>query len=313
MENEKNVSSLGSIKVTPFGERPWNNEKKIGELETKKRIKGKKAVIHPLFERFSIMCEEDQWKSLFYQCSLGNFPKGFMYKDSALQFKHKKKTEIIMLPSIVSNVENKDVENKDVENAINSALDLCISFFKEHRGYWAEKKGEDGGEGVAVNTNETDVYTQWNHIKMKHIKENYIASFLSKMKEKYSLSNLEFLQLKKEICMGTIKNYIHQHNIVLEDNQISSINGLEFNEKDRLFYFDTSKMKKITRSSSKRHKEEDEEESTSLRFKKKTKTIDYAQQWYKYITSFVSQGHKNGEHTNANDATADDTVAETET
>lgn len=298
IEKTVEVNTLGLVRATPFSERPWNNANAVSDSELKKRSKGKKPIIHPLFNVFAELCVEEQWNSLFSQCAIGNFPRGFLYKDTALQFKHKKKTETIML----------------FDKSDGDALQICISFFKEHRGYWAKDRNDEKDPTNILNIGVSmEIYTQWSHIKRKHIRENYISFFLSELKEKYALTNLEFLQLKKIICIGTIKNYMNQHNIHLEENQISTIYGLEFDETNRLFYFDESKMKKISRSSSKRYKDQpinkNESGQTALKFRKKIKIINYETQWVKYIDSFMSMGHKN---TTASDATVDDTNAETE-
>lgn len=179
------------------------------------RIRGKKELLYPIFEKCSNIVTDEYWKSFYEDLSFGKTPKCLYISNDTIYTTNKKK-------SFTYSFVNKDehVIVKELHTLILQNTNLC-----SNRDL---KKKKADIETTRKKIEKTNKITKFSMIKSKNTKELLISNFVIDMKYKYNLSWAQSQLLLSTISIAFIcKNLISQ-DVIYENNKIKSINGLRF-------------------------------------------------------------------------------------
>lgn len=177
-------------------------------MDTKK-TKVPKKIVHSIFKKMSEQTNNDFWKQIFEQCSIGKFPKNTSYKDSKLVFRKGKQISMMDFD-----------ENVDIEEAI----ELALKFFK-HSGLINTSNEENQLNDKNVDDMEIEIYNSWKDVKKKNVKENLLSSYMLKLKRKLNLTPKEFSLLESKISLANLFKYINYSTVIMECGKIKEILG----------------------------------------------------------------------------------------
>jgi hypothetical protein len=168
------------------------------------------------------------WKSLFEDAATGKFPRNFKFNDNILSYRNKNKTIELKIPS--------DLEEADVlvKNFIyDNASIISPEDLKKRRAEEEEKM-------ALLSTSEI---TSWSQIRSDKQQYLLISIFVENIGKVYNLSMDEKLGLIQKIKIGILAGYFNSSNIIISENQIMQIEGLEYNTDDKDFHINTSNCK----------------------------------------------------------------------
>ena len=187
---------------------PWLSNSKPA------RSKVNTNTMYPLFIKFSEYVDDPYWKSIFLDSAKGKFVKGFTYNNNTLVYRTNGKS--IILDENLNTI-NKIIDFIRTNTGIRSPMDL-------------EREKDYEREHQAINVN----MNNWSKI-LKFNKKLIIIEYVTKMRKLYNLTQEETDQLSTLIYMNMNEDVIKK-NIVLDDNNISKINGLEWDPVKRKFF-----------------------------------------------------------------------------
>ena len=175
-----------------------------------KRRGRNKQVVNKIFEECIEYTNDDFWKELLLDASKGRFPKGFMFKDSYLNFRKKQTSSPIrvLIP----------------DDPI-SAVRVFMDFLKEHKNIYSDNDAE---------------YMTYNNMITSSITENEnsrpfddstmifdyveLCTKLWKMNKRYSKSYHD------TIVLGIKLGVITRNHVFYNDGAIMRIDGIEFDK-----------------------------------------------------------------------------------
>ena len=180
-------------------------------------------VIYPIFMKFSEHVDDPYWKSILINCAKGKFPKGFIYNDNILLYR--------------PNGESVNID--DTGESINIFIDFIRSNAKIRSKMDLDReKDYEKEQQIGKNVK----FEEWGKIKSKFNKRLLIIEYVTKMKNLYDLSQDESDQLTTLINMNMNEEII-KRNIIIQDNNISGINGLQWDPISRKFYLEGENRK----------------------------------------------------------------------
>jgi hypothetical protein len=239
-------------------------------LSNSKSINSKVNIntMYPLFNKLSEHIDDSYWKSIFLDCAKGKFVKGFSYNNNT--------------NTLLFRITGKSIIIDDSLNSINKIIDFVRSNagIRSPMDLEREKDYEREHQAIHVNMN------NWSKI-LKFNKKLIIIEYVSKMRKLYDLTQKETDQLTTLINMNMNEDVIKK-NIILDDDNILKINGLEWDPLKRKFYL-INEVKKAFISKSDPCNVIYIEENIPLN----TCRVDTVKEWIKFIKEFNKFTKKN--------------------
>lgn len=218
-QNSSNPGSY-SVSVKSFFS-SWKQKSDKKPIETdKKRKKILKPVVNPIFEKCASITDDEYWKIILTECSLGKFPRYFSFKPNLLTYRKGNKMISLEL-------------SKSPSNAL---LDV-LEFFQKFGGLLSEKdrlrmKKLEEEKLLEKLNRDTDI--TWKDIKTEKMKNILIIEFVESLNEKLNFTEDERKELITIIKKGFMLKYFTASNIEMDNGRIKEIEGLiiDYNTKE---------------------------------------------------------------------------------
>lgn len=186
-----------------------------------------KNIINEEFESMKKFCEEDEfWTGMLSKFSKNIFPKNFKYLKNIIYFKmmaKKHRSECF-------------IDKEELENSF-----VRLKEFFKLKGFLSNSEKEENSNLIKEELEEEkNIIDNW---KLVYNKEYYLIEFMIQLREKYSLSKKEYNNLESTLKIGLGSDFFNSDNIVLENEKISYIENLIWDEKNRKFSINTDNIK----------------------------------------------------------------------
>nr|QBK91569.1 MAG: uncharacterized protein LCPAC302_01890 [Pithovirus LCPAC302] len=212
--------NTGSYAVTTVYEMPWT-KKKPKTTKTRKRVN--KKIVHSIFDKCSGITNDSYWVSVFKDCAVDKFPRGFSYKNGLLTFRKGNKTDRV------------EISNNPEEAFLN-----CTEFFKKSAGIMSKKDRhkmkKEHDQRILESVSIQDI--KWKDIKTEKVKDLLISEFVNYLARKKKMSKMERKELSTIIKQGFMLKYFTGRNIKMEKGKIIGITGLLYKKNTKEFYID---------------------------------------------------------------------------
>ena len=186
----------------------------------------KREIVYPFFIECCKYTDDEYWKSIFEDLAYSITPYGvYVNKDF-----------------LVCNYKDKEfsykIQKKDPQD-----------LYREVTGIFKGKLGLMSRDEIIQKKNDIDSmkedirnYTEWSSIKKKNIKEILIENYAISMRSKYSLSLAQTRYLVSIIFLAFIFKVLTSNDINIQNGEIISIDGLEFENGKIIMTKDIYKM-----------------------------------------------------------------------
>lgn len=176
----------------------------------------KKDIVYPIFIECLQFTEDIFWENIFEDLAYGKTPYGTYISKDFLCCKYKKK-------DFSYKIERKDpkILYKEVYNLLANKLGLLSS----------EEKIKKKKLFNELETNLRQSGKNWIDIKKKNVKETLIELYVTKMKNKYSLTLAQSRYLMSIIFIAIVFKVITNKDIEYENGVIHNIKGIDFVKK----------------------------------------------------------------------------------
>lgn len=176
---------------------------------------GKNTVIYPIIYEASKLMQDDFWKGLLEELSIGKYPKSIYISNSILFSANKRKPFSYSL-----NPEDKTAQEvaEELHSLLLSHTNLCSDTDTTNRKALVQSKNNQG------------TVTKWSSIKKKNLRDQHILNYTQKMRKKYKLS----YQLTRHL-LATIHNAFDfkthcSNDVEFKDDEIKSIADIVYDE-----------------------------------------------------------------------------------
>lgn len=170
-----------------------------------------KEIVYPVFIDISVHVDDGFWKSVIVDLAYGMCPKGtYINKESICCYKNKTK--------ILHNIESYTLKADDV-----------VAFLKENTSLRSQKEKMRVFEYLKSYNNQLDFQT-WAAIKKKSLKDILIERYILSIRRRFNMSYKKAIRVKSEILLAIAFKHVKPSDIILEDGEISEINGVEFDD-----------------------------------------------------------------------------------
>ncbi len=192
----------------------------------KKRNDIKKCnIVYPIFSECVKYTNDEFWKNLFDDLSLGKYPKSIYISGGTIYPSNKRKGFSYIIPT------NEDKSPQEVATELRTLLientSICSTTdISEKRKELKEKN---------LNVDEITNETTWSKIKKKNIREILIIKYVIRMKEEHKLNWEQTRGLNSLIQMGFIYKMQTSKNVHFNNKQIQKIDGIVFDKKSNQF------------------------------------------------------------------------------
>lgn len=176
----------------------------------------KKEIIYPIFFECCKHADDTFWENIFEELAYGKAPYGTYISKHFLCCSYKKK-------EFSYKIEKKDAKtiHKEVYNLLTKKLGL-LSHTEKVKKRKAFTDAED---------NIKDSRKNWSDIKKKNMKELLIELYVTRMKNKHSLTIKQARYLLSIILIAMVFKVIIADDINYSDGRITSIEGIDFEKK----------------------------------------------------------------------------------
>lgn len=176
----------------------------------------KKDIVYPIFIECLQFTEDIFWENIFEDLAYGKTPYGTYISKDFLCCKYKKK-------DFSYKIERKDpkILYEEVYNLLANKLGLLSS----------EEKIKKKKLFNELETNLRQSGKNWIDIKKKNVKETLIELYVTKMKNKYSLTLAQSRYLMSIIFIAIVFKVITNKDIEYENGVIHNIKGIDFVKK----------------------------------------------------------------------------------
>ena len=176
----------------------------------------KREIIYPIFLECCQFTDDKFWENVFEDLAYGKTPYGTYISKDFLCCSYKKKE----FSYKIEKNSPKDVYN-DVYDLLTNKLGLLSPLEKSKK----RKIFKDIEEDI------TESRKNWNDIKKKNIKELLIELYVTRMKNKHSLTLKQARYLLSIIFVGMIFKVITNKDVHYENGKIEHIDGIEISHK----------------------------------------------------------------------------------
>lgn len=187
----------------------------------------KKDIVYPIFIECLQFTEDIFWENIFEDLAYGKTPYGTYLSKDFLCCKYKKK-------DFSYKIERKEpkILYEEVYDLLANKLGLLSS----------EEKIKKKRLFNELETNLKNSGKNWVDIKKKNIKETLIEVYVTKMKNKYSLSIAQARYLLSIIFIAIVFKVITNKDIEYENGVIHNIKGIDFIKKQIIVEKDLYKL-----------------------------------------------------------------------
>jgi hypothetical protein len=206
-------------------------------------------VIYPIFKEAIAYTEGDPfWIKILNDASEGIFPKIYRYKDGTLSFKQKTK------------LFSKEICQYDPVLCLQNIQDSMRS-----GGFYSSRDNEIKVEEINfLRDEESKVVLEWSKIRSKKFRKILISKYVSKLGEKYKLTDIELSKLINLTRIANSVGMVNKSTVDMSNNQIVDINILCYDPYLRDFFIDPEvALPKISKAMIKKINEEIVEEDNS--------------------------------------------------
>ena len=176
----------------------------------------KREIVYPIFLECCQFTDDKFWENVFEDLAYGKTPYGTYISKDFLCCSYKKKEFSYKIEKKLP----KDVYN-DVYDLLTNKLGLLSPLEKSKK----RKIFKDIEEDI------TESRKNWNDIKKKNIKELLIELYVTRMKNKHSLTLKQARYLLSIIFVGMIFKVITNKDVHYENGKIEHIDGIEISQK----------------------------------------------------------------------------------
>ena len=176
----------------------------------------KREIVYPIFLECCQFTDDKFWENVFEDLAYGKTPYGTYISKDFLCCSYKKKEFSYKIEKKLP----KDVYN-DIYDLLTNKLGLLSPLEKTKK----RKIFKDIEEDI------TESRKNWNDIKKKNIKELLIELYVTRMKNKHSLTLKQARYLLSIIFVGMIFKVITNKDVHYENGKIEHIDGIEFSHK----------------------------------------------------------------------------------
>jgi hypothetical protein len=176
----------------------------------------KREIVYPIFLECCQFTDDKFWENVFEDLAYGKTPYGTYISKDFLCCSYKKKEFSYKIEKKLP----KDVYN-DVYDLLTNKLGLLSPLEKSKK----RKIFKDIEEDI------TESRKHWNDIKKKNIKELLIELYVTRMKNKHSLTLKQARYLLSIIFVGMIFKVITNKDVHYENGKIEHIDGIEISHK----------------------------------------------------------------------------------
>ena len=176
----------------------------------------KREIIYPIFLECCQFTDDKFWENVFEDLAYGKTPYGTYISKDFLCCSYKKKEFSYKIEKKLP----KDVYN-DLYDLLTNKLGLLSPLEKSKK----RKIFKDIEEDI------TESRKNWNDIKKKNIKELLIELYVTRMKNKHSLTLKQARYLLSIIFVGMIFKVITNKDVHYENGKIEHIDGIEISQK----------------------------------------------------------------------------------
>ena len=232
-------NKVGQYAVTASKAKPWLTAPIVHTQSKTRKAKSSAIIVNPIFEECANLTSDSYWILIFNQAAIGKYPKGFTYKEGVITHKRGTKIQRLEIPTSVVDV-----------------LPACITFLGKTAGLISPKDAERNREEYDHRiSNVKSIYDcTWVDIKNQELKKLLFIDYTNYLSKIHNLTDEEKRQLATMIHIGTHLGFLNDKNIDFADGKINDIDGLIFNDENRIFSIDPNLKPKIAKSS-KRSKE----------------------------------------------------------
>lgn len=172
-------------------------------------------IVYPIFLDCCQYTSEPYWKNVFEDLAYNRCPPGIYIKNNCICYKQGGK-EIIY-----------QITYDDTKKLFDKLQKL---FMKKLKIISTTNRSENKKKYRHAEHELKQSVDNWSSIRKKNIRDNMIARYVINMQEKYKLSNKNMRYLRSKIIIGLLFNTIQPQDIIIEDNEIIAINGIEFRD-----------------------------------------------------------------------------------
>jgi hypothetical protein len=180
-----------------------------------KRSKKTNDDAYQVFQDFSDMVDNPDWKTFFQKLYTGKFPHGYSYRNQTLFFRKRTK-----------------IEKLEIIDCNRSMLHKVMNFFTTYGGY---SNSDDDLNIFDYMVSQTPNYNSWKDIRSKKSKQFFIMKYIDRLSQTYDLTTVERKRLQDTIHIGFLIKTIDTPDIEFEDNKIMTIKTLSWNPEKREF------------------------------------------------------------------------------
>lgn len=260
----KPANKVGNVAILTVDFNSWSLESSTEKTVAKTRkVRGAKEVLpsNKIFAECARITTDPFWIEKFNNASYGKMPAKFYFNDGNLSFRKGAKNIIFQVP-------------------INpyEAAPKCIEFFRSNAGIFSPL---DQQNALDLQQERIQTVAQREELKWentnKKLQEGLISYYVNDIKIVMNLSAEQVEQLRQTIKNGIASKVFCKTSIRLENNRIHSIDGLLWNDHDKIFYINPDLKPKITRSYAKKKE--------VVEIAHKDTVPQFGTKWNKYVES----------------------------
>jgi hypothetical protein len=228
--------------------RPWFSAGDVTQLQPQTRAKAKRApktapqVVYPTFEECSRLTSDPFWSDIFAKAARNQFPTQFQFRNNNLTFKARNK------------IQTQAITPDDPAKTLSD----CMMFMKATAGLHSARDTQirDAEESDKVARREVAHNITWSSLRSAKQRIGYILDFIRHFSAANKLSSAKASQLENIIRMGLLSGMLTEANIIMVDNKIATVTGIDYNPETGQYVLSNKDYKPPRRSK----KDEDPEE-----------------------------------------------------
>lgn len=250
-----------------------SNGKKIENRKAPRKHKMHKNIVNLHFEEMRKFNTNIFWDKILVKFSCNMFPKDFRYTNSTLYYKVKTK-------------KHKDELFIDTEKVEETFYKL-IEFLRS-KGIIPITDVVDDYEQDYENTEKKEL-TSWKDVG--RFKGVMIYEYIKLLGDKYKLNNKELKQIESLLKISLYNDIIKNENIIITDEKISKIIGLEWSEQKRIFSINKTELNAIKFTKTSNSVKEMESfytissysDDQKVNFGSEVKVLDISKEWETFL------------------------------
>ncbi len=195
---------------------PWKKSTKINMIE-KNQKNNTESIIHNIFEKCSCLTKDKFWISVFQNCARGKFPRYFYFKNSLLTYRKGNKTKRLQL-----------------KKSVTVAYINILAFFQEEAGILSkiDRQNRNKLAETSMLKKLNNKKLNWKDVKTDKLKDLLIMEFIYELCTKHNFDKIKQNELITTVKKGFIMKHFNNANILMKDNKINKITGLDYNKED---------------------------------------------------------------------------------